>query len=118
MELFGDIGTGLAALSEDGLTVRRYVYVDNSPVSTRVVRHYLHQLMVLYPQQLFPTAIRGCFSRLPRDVTVVSEADLQHLGPVDMVIAGWPCQGHSRAGADPGLEDPKSSLFWDLIRLM
>ena len=74
--------------------------------------------MVLYPDQLHPTAIHGCFSRLPRDVTLISEADLRHLGRVDMVIAGWPCQGHSRAGAGGGLDDPRSSLFWDLIRLM
>ena len=111
VELFGGISTGLAAVLETGLTVRRYVYVDNSQVSTRVARHHLHQLMVLYPQQLPPTAIHGCFSRLPRDVTLISEADLRHLGPVDMVIAGWPCQGHSRAGAGRGLEDPRSSLF-------
>ena len=118
VELFGGIGMGLAAVLETGLTVRRYVYVDNSPVSTHVARHHLHQLMVLYPQQLHPTAICGCFSRLPHDVTFISEADLRHLGPVDMVIAGWPCQGHSRAGAGRGLEDPRSSLFWNLIRLM
>ena len=37
---------------------------------------------------------------------------------MDMLIAGWPCKGHSRAGADRGLEDSKSRLFWDLIRLM
>ena len=35
-----------------------------------------------------------------------------------MVIAGWLCQGHSRVGAGGGLEDPKSSLFKDLIRPM
>ena len=35
-----------------------------------------------------------------------------------MVFVGWPCQGHSRAGVGRGLEDPRSSLFWDLIRLM
>ena len=118
VELFGGIGTSLAVVLEVGFTVRRYVYMDNSQVSTRVARHHLHQLMVLYPQQLPPTAIHGCFSRLPRDVTLISEADLRHLGPVDMVIAGWPCQGHSRAGAGRGLEDPRSSLFWDLIWLM
>jgi hypothetical protein len=99
VELFGGIGTGLAAILEASLTVTRYVYVDNSQVSTRVARHHLHQLMVLYPQQLHPTAIHGCFSSLPRDVILISEADLRHLGSVDMVIAGWPCQGHSRAGA-------------------
>ena len=42
VELFGGIGTGLAAILEAGLTVKRYVYVDNSQVSTRVARHHLH----------------------------------------------------------------------------
>ena len=30
MEVFGGIGTRLAAVLEVGLTVRRYVYVDNN----------------------------------------------------------------------------------------
>ena len=50
MKLFRGIGTGLAAVLEAGITVRRHIYVDNSPVSSRVARHHLHQLMVLYPQ--------------------------------------------------------------------
>ena len=82
MELFGSIGTGLAAVLEAGLIVRRYVYVDNSQV-----RHHLRQLMVLYLQQLPPSAIRGCFSRFPRDITLISKADLRHFGLVDIVIA-------------------------------
>ena len=40
--LFGGIGAGLAAVLEAGLIIRRYVYVDNSQVSTRVARrHFL-----------------------------------------------------------------------------
>ena len=34
------------------------------------------------------------------------------------MIAGWSCQGYSHAGVGRGQEDSKSSLFWDLIRLM
>ena len=98
MELFGGIGTGLAVVLEAGLMVRRYIYVDNSRVSTRVARYHLHQLMVLYPQQLSPT---GCFSSLPNDVTLISEADLRHLGRMDMVIAGWPCQGVATLASPP-----------------
>ena len=118
LDYFKGIGTWLAAVLEVGLTVKRYVYVDNSQVSTRVARHHLHQLMVLYPYQLYPTTIHGCFSRLPHDVTLISAADLCHLGPVDMVIAGWPCKGHSRARAHRRLDNPRSSLFWDFICLM
>ena len=68
--------------------------------------------MVLYPQQLHPTVIHVCFSCFPRDVTLISEADLQHLGLVDMVIAGGTCQGHSRAGAGQGRENLRSNLFF------
>lgn len=55
------------------LTVRQYICVNESLVSTRVTRHYLHQLMVLYQHHLNPTAIYGCFERLPRHVTLSSE---------------------------------------------
>ena len=58
-------------------------------MSTRVARHHFHQLMVLYPHQLHPTAICGCD---PRDVTLINEADLRHLGRVDMVTNGL-CNG-------------------------
>ena len=87
-------------------------------VDTCLARHHFHHLMVLYPHQIHPTAIRGCFVHLCRDVTLISEADLQHLDLVDIVIAGWSCQGHSRVRPGWGLEDPRSILFWDLIRLM
>ena len=76
VEVFRGIERGLAAVLEGGLTVRRYVYVDNSQVFTRMARHHFHMLMVLYSQQLHPTAIRGCFVCLPRDVTLISEANL------------------------------------------
>ena len=65
VELFGGIGTRLTTILEVGLTVRRYVYVNNSQVSTRVARHHLHHLMMLYPHQLHATAIRGCFFTSP-----------------------------------------------------
>ena len=83
-----------------------------------VPQHHLHQLMVLYPQYLHPNAIHECFPHLPRNITLISEADLQHLTPMDMVIARWPCQSHSRGRTSGGLEDPRSSILWDLIRLM
>ena len=55
--------------------------------------------MVLYPEQLDSTAICGCFAHVFCDVKLISEANLQSLGPMNLVIARWPCQGHSRAGA-------------------
>ena len=49
VQLFGGIGIRLVAMLEVGLTVRRYVYVNNSQVSTCMVCHRFYQLMVLYP---------------------------------------------------------------------
>ena len=92
VEMFRGIGTWLAAVLEVGLTVTQYVYVENSQVSTRVARHHLHQLMVLYPQQLHPIVIHECFSRIPRNVTLISEADLRYgsgeYGDCGMAMSG------------------------------
>lgn len=117
VELFAGIGTGLAAVLEAGLKVRRYIHVDIGVVPNRAAQHHLQRLLALYPEQLPPSAIHGCFGQLPRDVTLISDEDLRRLGHIDLLIAGWPCQGHSRAGAGRGLDDPRSSLFADLMRL-
>jgi hypothetical protein len=103
---------------EAGLKVRRYIHVDSGFVANRVARHHINRLLALYPEQLPPSAIHGCFGKLPRDVTLISDDDLRRLGHVDLVIAGWPCQGHSRAGGGRGLDDPRSGLFADLLRLI
>ena len=118
VELFAGIGTGLAAVLEAGLKVRRYIHVDSGFAANRAARHHMQRLLALYPEQLPPSAIHGCFGKLPRDVTLVSDDDLRRVGHVDLVIAGWPCQGHSRAGSGRGLDDPRSGLFADLLRLL
>ena len=57
-------------------------------------------------------------SRVPSHSALIGEEDLLRLGKVDLVMVGWPCQGHSRAGSCQGLRDPHSSLFWELLRLL
>jgi site-specific DNA-cytosine methylase len=34
------------------------------------------------------------------------------------VIAGWPCQGHIRAGRGEGLHDPQFHMFWEMLRVL
>jgi site-specific DNA-cytosine methylase len=117
VELFGGIGTGLAAVLEVGLRVKKYIHVDNGYTANRAVRHHIQQLLLRYPTQLPASSVHGCCGQLPQDVTLISDEDLRRLGHIDLLIAGWPCQGHSRAGAGQGLNDPRSSLFADLMRL-
>jgi site-specific DNA-cytosine methylase len=43
---------------------------------------------------------------------------MELLGPVDLIISGWECQGFSAAGFGEGLSDKRSGLFMDMIRLI
>ena len=43
---------------------------------------------------------------LPADISLLGADHLDRVGPIDLVIAGWPCQGQSRAGVGHGLHDP------------
>lgn len=38
--------------------------------------------------------------------------------PPDVITGGWPCQGHSVAGAKRGLDDERSGLASELLRLI
>jgi C-5 cytosine-specific DNA methylase len=37
---------------------------------------------------------------------------------LDLIIAGWECQGFSAAGSGDGLEDHRSGLFMDMVRVL
>jgi hypothetical protein len=43
---------------------------------------------------------------------------MELLGPVDLIISGWECQGFSATGFGEGLSDTRSSLFMDMVRLI
>ena len=49
---------------------------------------------------------------------LVGVAKLKTVGKVDFLFAGWECQGHSRAGLGQGLDDPRSKLFYELVRIV
>lgn len=46
----------------------------------------------------------------------IKTADFGHVGPVDMVTAGFPCQDISQAGKGAGLSGERSGLFWHILR--
>jgi len=43
---------------------------------------------------------------------------MELLGPVDFIISGWECQGFLVVGFGKGLNDTRSSLFTDMVRLI
>jgi site-specific DNA-cytosine methylase len=40
---------------------------------------------------------------------------MELLGPMDLIILGWECQGFSMAGFGEGLSDTKSGLFTHMV---
>jgi len=43
---------------------------------------------------------------------------MELLGPVDLIISGWECQGFLATGFGEGLSDTRSSLFTDMVQLI
>ena len=118
LELFGGIATGLAATLQAGIKVRRYMYVDIDPVARQVARAHIRTLRKQYPNLLPREATRFCFTALADDVRLIDIEQLRLLGQVDLVIAGWPCQGMSMAGHQNGLRDRMTALFGEMIRII
>ena len=53
--------------------------------------------------------------------TDITQTKPEELHATEVICAGWPCQDHSVAGKQRGLEGEKSGLFWylfDLIRVL
>jgi site-specific DNA-cytosine methylase len=50
---------------------------------------------------------------------VIKYRHIKELGPVDLVICGFPCQGFSRASRKAqGLRDPRSAVFFDMVNII
>lgn len=52
------------------------------------------------------------------DITKITEADVERLGPIDLVCGGFPCQDLSVAGKQGGIKASRSGLFWELMRVV
>jgi site-specific DNA-cytosine methylase len=68
---------------------------------------------------LLPTsAIQGYQHSLLNNITLLGVLDLARIGPIDLVISGWLCQGFSQVGTSSGFSNPKLGLFWELIHVV
>lgn len=48
----------------------------------------------------------------------VREIGKKQLGKVDVIAGGWPCQGNSVAGARAGMNDARSGLWREVVRIL
>lgn len=73
----------------------------------------------------FPCAVlRKHYPEVPNlgDVTTITKCDIEKIGPVDIMVGGFPCQDVSIAGKRKGLthddgSSTRSGLFFDAMRI-
>ena len=97
LSLFDGISCGMVALERAGIPVERYVAYEIEPNAIKVSRDN-------YP-----------FIEQRGDV---QNADFTQYQGFDLVIAGSPCQGFSKAGKQLNFNDPRSKLFFEFVRAL
>lgn len=97
LSLFDGMSCGQIALRELGIKVDNYF-------ASEIDKHAIAQTQLNFPD----TIQLG-------DVCGVHAADLP---PIDLLIAGSPCQGFSFAGKMLNFNDPRSKLFFEFVRIL
>ncbi len=91
LDLFSGISIGLAIMFQAGIPVRKYLYVERDETARRVSSCHFALLMRRYPKLLPRSTIRGYQWALPSNIALLGAQDLARVGPIDLVIIGWPC---------------------------
>ncbi|CAI7921020.1 unnamed protein product [Closterium sp. NIES-53] len=118
VELFGGIGTGLAAAVKNGIAVQQWIYVEQAPEVRKMAEHHAWRLQAKFPELLSAEVIRDAMGSTLHDVSQVTEAQVASWGQVDLLVAGWECQGVSWAGKRKGGEDLRTKLIESLFRIL
>ena len=97
LSLFDGISTGRLALEMAGISVSEYM-----------------------ASEIDPSPMRISAARWPEIVQVgdIKNLRARKLPKIDLLIGGSPCQGFSRAGGHLNFDDPRSSLFFEYVRIL
>jgi site-specific DNA-cytosine methylase len=76
------------------------------------------ELIAKFSQEFATTAWKANFTFLPFDIQLIQKKHMELLGLVDFIISSWECQGFSMARFGEGLNDTRSGLFTDMVRLI
>jgi site-specific DNA-cytosine methylase len=119
VELCGGILSATEALLRTGVKIRELHVCEIDLEARALAAARLEMLSKTFPELLAPKAFARCFSSLPQDIASIKHKHVRELGPVDLIICGFPCQGFSQAsrGAQ-GLRDSRSAAFFDMVNLI
>lgn len=97
LSLFDGMSCGQIALRELGIPVENYF-------ASEIDRHAIAQTQLNFPDTIQLGSVTG-----------VKAKDLPK---IDLLIGGSPCQGFSLAGKRLNFNDPRSSLFFEYVRIL
>jgi site-specific DNA-cytosine methylase len=97
LSLFDGMSCGQIALQRAG------IHVDNYYASE------IDQYAIQVTQKNFPNTIQ---------LGTVTDLNVSEIPKIDLLIGGSPCTGFSFAGKKQGLEDPRSNLFFEFVRVL
>jgi site-specific DNA-cytosine methylase len=100
------------------MVVQRYFYVDIDPSTRQMAALRMMELIAKFPQQFAISAWKASFTFLHFDIQLIFKKHMKLLGPVDLIISGWECQGFSTTRFGKGLNDRRSDLFMDMVQLI
>jgi site-specific DNA-cytosine methylase len=100
------------------MVVWRYFYVDIDPLVTKVATLRIMEFTARFSQQFATTTWKASFTFLPSYIQLIQKKHMELLGPMDLIILGWECQGFSTTGFEKGLSDTRSGLSMDMVQLI
>lgn len=99
LSLFDGISCGQVALNRIGIEPEIYFASEIDKHAIKVTQHN------------FPNTIQL------GDIQKICEF-VKAIGPIDLLLAGSPCQGFSQAGKMLGFDDPRSQLFFNAVSIL
>ena len=114
ISLFDGISCGQLALQRAGIKVENYF-------ASEIDKHAIKVAMKNFPDTIQLGDIRGVeYTSGGEDTGILSDDKQMYytVYPIDLVLAGSPCQGFSFAGKQLNFEDPRSKLFFEFVRIL
>lgn len=108
LSLFDGMSVGRIALEKLGIKVDKYYASEIKPHAIKVT------------QENYPDTIQiGDVTKVKYENGILyTEKGEFHVGEIDLLIGGSPCQGFSYAGKQLNFEDERSKLFFEYARLL
>lgn len=104
---FDGMSCGQIALERAGFVIKQYY-------ASEIDKHAIKVTQANYPDTIQLGDIRNV-----RITGFGLQVGDQLVGPVpDLILAGSPCQGFSKAGKGLNFEDPRSALFFEFVRIL